>query len=175
MCAHGARCAILAIRNTSQVNQSITFMFSEELKALRTRLGLTQQEMADRLNMDRSNYSRLEHKEHPPAHLLDRIHKEFQVDAWSWMRPVEPEEREEQGPRLVHLRNAHDQEPAEESNWRLKAVDLLGRITDLLASMIKDPSKRGGGGGVTRIPAMEQPKAPDRSGAFLLMVYGIGF
>ncbi len=122
-------------------------MFSEELKALRKRLDLTQQCMADRLNMDRSTYSRLEHKEHPPGHLVDRICKEFQVDAWSWMRAPEPGPNTEQGPRLVHLRHEHDQGTGEENSWRHKAVDLMGRMTDLLASMIKDPGKRGGGGG----------------------------
>jgi transcriptional regulator with XRE-family HTH domain len=36
-------------------------MFSEELKALRTGLGLTQQAMADRLMVDRTTYLRWEH------------------------------------------------------------------------------------------------------------------
>jgi transcriptional regulator with XRE-family HTH domain len=121
-------------------------MFSEELKALRTRLGLTQQAMADRLHMERSTYCRLEHKEHPPAHVVERISKEFHVDAWSWLRPEEPA-TPEPGPRVVHLRNDEAHEDSEERRWRLRALDLLARITDLVEGIVKISGRRGGGGG----------------------------
>lgn len=132
--------------SSSVDDQYVPSMFHEELKALRIRLGLSQQEMADRLSIDRSTYSRLEHKEHPPAYLVERINKMFQVDAWAWIRPDEVAPDGEQGPRLVHLRPEQELAGNAEGNWRLKAVDLLGRITELLAAMIKDPGKRGGGG-----------------------------
>lgn len=119
-------------------------MFSEELKALRIRLGLTQQAMADRLNVDRSTYCRWEHTERPPAYVLERISKEFEVDAWNWVRPEEPATTET-GPRVVHLRNEEAEEDNEERHWRLRALDLLARITDLVEGIVKSPGKRGGG------------------------------
>ena len=119
-------------------------MFSEELKALRTRLGLTQQAMADRLHVDRSTYCRWEHTEHPPAYVMERISKEFGVDTWSWLRPEETAPPEP-GPRVVHLRNDEAEEDNEERHWRLRALDLLTRITDLVEGIVKSPGKRGGG------------------------------
>lgn len=119
-------------------------MFSEELKALRTHLGLTQLAMADRLNVERSTYYRWEHTEHPPAYVVERISKEFGVDAWSWLRPEETA-LPEPGPRVVHLRNEETEADREDSRWRLRALDLLTRITDLVEGIMKSPGKRGGG------------------------------
>lgn len=121
-------------------------MFSEELKALRMRLGLTQQAMADRLNVDRSTYCRWEHTEHPPPYVMERISKEFSVDTWSWVRPEETAPSEP-GPRVVHLRNEETEADRENSRWRLRALDLLAQITDLVEGIMKSPGKRGGGGG----------------------------
>lgn len=120
-------------------------MFSEELKALRTGLGLTQQAMADRLMVDRTTYLRWEHKEHPPTYVVERISKEFGVDAWSWLRPEETAPQEP-GPRVVHLRNDEAEKDREDNRWRLRALDLLSHITDLVEGILKNPGKRGGGG-----------------------------
>ncbi len=126
-------------------------MFSEELKALRSRLGLTQQAMANRLSMERSTYCRLEHKEQPPPYMVERISKEFGVDAWAWMRSEEEEPENVPGPHVVHFHTIDQKVLSEEERteraWRSKAVDLLARVTDLLENLIRSSGRNKGGGG----------------------------
>jgi transcriptional regulator with XRE-family HTH domain len=146
---HVQQCAILATQVFTCSVIAAT-MFSEELKALRTQLGLTQQAMADRLHVDRSTYCRWEHTEQPPAHVLERISKEFGVDAWAWMRPEEEEPEKIPGAHVVHFhptdQKVFSDEERAESAWRSKAVDLLSRVTELLANLITSSGKNKGGG-----------------------------
>jgi hypothetical protein len=45
-------------------------------------------------------------------------------------------------PRVVHMEPEPPRIDAEDSHWRSKAIDLFGRMTDLLESLIKNA--RGG-------------------------------
>jgi hypothetical protein len=76
--------------------------------------------------------------------VVERISKEFGVDAWSWLRP-EDTAPQESGPRVVYLRNDEAEEDREDNRWRLRALDLLSHITDLVEGILKNSGKRGGG------------------------------
>ncbi len=117
--------------------------FGEQLKALRKQLNVSHNEMAERLCIDKSTYYRWEKKEVPSAYMLERVKKEFDVDAWGWMRPDGEESPSE--PRLLHMRpdavrTTDEQNEAE----RLRLID---RMLDLFERVI-GRSKGGGGGGV---------------------------
>lgn len=114
-------------------------MFGDRLKALRNALGLKQAEMAHRLHVDTSTYYRWEHKAHPPTHVIERIAKAFEVDAWDWMRTEEPEAiGATSDPKVIHL-NAGRQEQHSE------VLRLLGRMVDLAEWLMR--RSRGGKGG----------------------------
>ena len=122
-------------------------MFPKELKQLRHDLGLTQAEMAHRLDIDPSTYCRWEHKDKPPAYIVERISKRFNVDASHWIDHATKETAApdpDTKPRIVHLASAHDVDQSTDDNWRSKAVDLLSRMADMLETLLR--GSRGGGG-----------------------------
>lgn len=122
--------------------------FSEQLKDLRSRLKLTQCEMAHKLHVDASRISRWEGGELPTLDNVLRISKTYNVDALKWLENEEtclPEEEPPMdGPRLVHMRDTQNDRNEDPSEWRAKAVDLMARMADLLDYMLRKP--RGGGG-----------------------------
>ncbi|MFZ1693806.1 MAG: helix-turn-helix transcriptional regulator, partial [Flavobacteriales bacterium] len=105
--------------------------FGEKLKELRQRLKLNQGEMAAKLSCDVSTYCRWEHKKVPATHVIERVSKVFDVDAWAWVKPDEPETPNEQNvvPRVVHMK------PREDSSYKQsddpERYRLLNRLLDL--------------------------------------------
>jgi transcriptional regulator with XRE-family HTH domain len=119
-------------------------LFHEHLKKLRQELGYTQGYMAGLLNIDRSTYSRLEHKEKPPVYLVERICETFNVDAFAWLHcgviEAVPQDHDT-GPKVIHM--SESDQSVHERQWRSRAVDLLAQITNLLEHLMR--SSRGGG------------------------------
>ena len=119
--------------------------FHEHLKKLRLELGHTQEQMADLLSMERSTYCRLEHNPNPALHYVERISTMFKVDAFGWLnsesRSAEVPD-EVQGSKIIHM-TPNDQSD-HERQWRSRAVDILGQITNTLTDLLKN--SRGGGG-----------------------------
>ncbi len=145
--------------------------FGEQLKKLRIELGLGQKEMADRLSIDVSTYSRWEHKERPAMHVIERVSKVFGVQAIDWVR--EPEARAEEapsaGPRVVHLKSENDATHADpHENERLR---LFNRMLDFFERMF---GKLGGGSNRLSSRPLKR-RAPALRGRRLTMVYGTWF
>jgi transcriptional regulator with XRE-family HTH domain len=119
--------------------------FGEQLKNLRRSLNLGQKEMADRLNIDVSTYSRWEHKERPAAHVVERVSKVFLVDAWAWVRE-EKETTEDDvsptGPQIIHMNNTPSA-PADDAQ-EMERLRLLNRVLDIFERVFG--KLRGGGG-----------------------------
>lgn len=72
--------------------------FGQQLKKFRQELNLTQAEFAERLCIDPSRISRIEHGEEPSKRVLEQLKKVFGVNAYAWldssgtMNDVEPVE-----------------------------------------------------------------------------------
>lgn len=121
-------------------------MFAKRLKELRQDLGLTQAEMAHRLNIDASTYCRWEQKVKPPIHIIERISKQFNVDAFNWVERDNghgSEQADVSKPRVVHFTPVQPNTESTDEEWRSRAVDLLGRMVDMLETLLR--GSRGGG------------------------------
>ena len=122
-------------------------LFHEHLKKLRQELGLTQEKMAELLNMERSSYCRLEHNESPPVHYVERISSTFNVDAFRWLERTEEGTSQENGPagpRVIHMSGSESEQTTYDRQWRSRAVDLLSHITNLVEQLLRN-SRWGGG------------------------------
>ncbi len=118
--------------------------FGEQLKNLRRSLDLGQKETADRLNIDVSTYSRWEHKERPAAHVIERVSKVFQVDAWAWVRDEEETVEDDvspAGPHIVHMNNAASAQA--DDAQEMERLRLLNRVLDIFERVFG--KMRGGG------------------------------
>jgi transcriptional regulator with XRE-family HTH domain len=123
--------------------------FGEQLKKLRIELGLGQKEMADRLSIDVSTYSRWERKERPAMHVIERVNKVFRVQAIDWVREPEAsaEEAPSTGPRVVHLKPENDATHADPNET--ERLRLFNRMLDFFERMF---GKLGGGVATDCIP-----------------------
>ncbi len=79
-------------------------MFTRKLRELRETLKLTQKQMAKRLAMEQSTYSRKERDDHPKAEFLERIKKFLGVDPTPWLSDDGSSPHPVEEPlRIVHL------------------------------------------------------------------------
>ncbi|MBK9147651.1 MAG: helix-turn-helix transcriptional regulator [Flavobacteriales bacterium] len=116
--------------------------FGEKLKKLRIDLGLGQKEMADRLSIDVSTYSRWEHKERPAMHVIERVSKVFGVQAIDWIREPEATDADPsvQRPRVVHLKPGNEATHADPNET--ERLRLFNRVLDFFERVF---GKLGGG------------------------------
>lgn len=121
-------------------------MFAQKLRELRLSHGLTQAEMAARLCMSQSAYSRLEHNEHPQRHHIERINHEFGVDTCKWLAPSDDDHApaKSEGIRVVHLSIAPNPSNDDfDDRW----VDRFARDLKRVLRILRGGDSRGGGGG----------------------------
>jgi len=83
----------------------VATMFTRKLRELRESLKLTQKQMAKRLAMEQSTYSRKERDDHPKPEFLERIKKFLGVDPTPWLNDdgSSPDPVEGEPLRIVHL------------------------------------------------------------------------
>ena len=120
-------------------------LFHEHLKKLRQELGLTQEKMAESLNMERSSYCRLEHNESPHLHYVERISSTFKVDAYRWLDPTDESTMHDTGtfgPRVIHMNGSTTEQSTYERQWRSRAVDLLSQITGLVDQLLRNSREK---------------------------------
>jgi transcriptional regulator with XRE-family HTH domain len=153
-------------------------MFTEKLRELRRSLKLTQKEMAERLAMDQSTYSRRERDNAPKPPFLERIRKFLGVDPTPWLTEDEPAQpgAESDSIRIIHMEQppAAGKEPqpngglSKRDEKALHELISLGlRYFKLKLNAQKQARKRvedspGGGNSLIAMP-LQQRRIPSRA------------
>jgi transcriptional regulator with XRE-family HTH domain len=119
-------------------------VFARKLKALRLEQKLTQAAMGQMLHTDASRICRLERGEHPSPRIIEQMNKVFGVNAYEWLVEEEESIADDAKPRVVHINRSNMNDPNDEFSYRAKAIEMLGRMMDMLESLIRN--SRGGGG-----------------------------
>ncbi len=115
-------------------------MFNYQLlKQLRKDLRLSQQEMANRLNMEQSTYNRYEtNKAQPGFSLLEKLKSEFGAEPADFFKPYKEAKTKEM--LTTELENAKPDKPGEISKEHIKTLiknheEVLAFLKNTLKSM----------------------------------------